>query len=148
MQKNVLYSNASIVTLCHARWTTHLLTALHFPLGTASYLFILFLFRIIVSSLASFNGTRIIIFLPLSSFIVYSLKMCSRLEHEIWLHSFSEKQNLHSEPWVSVKFLRAGMGRECKCPIYAPTTPPHLLGLDFDSCTLDIHWIHLVLISK
>ena len=34
------------------------------------------------------------------------------------------------------------MATEFKCPTYAPTTPPYFLGLDLNSCILDIQSIN------
>ena len=45
-------------------------------------------------------------------------------------------------PRVSVKFPRVRMARECKCPTYAPATPPLFLGLDLNSCILVIQSIN------
>ena len=65
------------------------------------------------------------------------------LDTKFGFSSSQKRKTLYPGPRVSVKFPRVAMARECKCPTYAPATPSRFLGLDLNSCILDIQSINV-----
>ena len=74
-------------------------------------------------------------FSSLFLYCIFSKDEWSSFKEPYWYTKFglspSQKRKTHYPgPRFSVKFPRIRMARECKCPTYAPATPPRFLGFE------------------